>query len=104
MLIDEKLVVAMKAGDESAFSSCYQLLSPLVYSVILRICGRSAIAEEIMQDSFIQAFTNLAQLRQNTHFTPWIKRIAFHKTMTYIEKCKNEVALGDEQGKITSVQ
>ncbi len=96
MLIDEKLVLAMKEGDESAFSSCYKLLSPFVYSVILRICGRTAIAEEIMQDSFIQAFTNLSQLRQNTHFTPWIKRIAFHKTVTYIGKVKNEVAIVDE--------
>ena len=96
MVVDEHLVIAMKKGDESSFASCYKLLSPLVYSVVFRICDRASIAEEIMQDTFIQAFTNLSQLKQNTHFTPWIKRIAFHKTITHLNKVKHEVSVTDE--------
>jgi len=96
MIIDEHLVIEMKKGNEQSFSSCYKLLSPLIYSTVFRICGRSSIAEEIMQDSFIQAFTSLSQLKNNTHFTPWIKRIAFNKTMTHLNKIKNEVPATDE--------
>jgi RNA polymerase sigma factor (sigma-70 family) len=96
MIINEHLVIAMKKGDDQSFSVCYKLLSPLIYSIVFRICGRSSIAEEIMQDSFIQAFTNLSQLKKNTHFTPWIKQIAFHKTMTQLNKVKNEVSVTEE--------
>ena len=96
MIVNEHLVIAMKKGNEQSFSSCYKQLSPLIYSIVFRICGRSAIAEEIMQDSFIQAFTSLPQLKDNKHFTPWIKRIAFNKTMTHLNKIKNEVAVTDE--------
>ena len=49
-----------------------------------------------MQDSFIQAFGSLEQLREETHFTPWIKRIAFNKTMTYLRKLKDEIDITDE--------
>ena len=96
MIVNEHLVIAMKAGDEDSFSSCYQLLSSSIYSVIFRICGRASIAEEIMQDTFIQAFTSMSQLEKNTHFTGWIKRIAFHKTMTYLNKVKKEEEATDE--------
>jgi len=96
MIVDEHLVIAMKKGNNQSFSFCYKLLSPLIYSIVFRICGRSSIAEEIMQDTFIKAFTSLSQLKKNTHFTPWIKRIAFHKTVTYLNKVKNEVMATDE--------
>ena len=96
MLIDETLVVSMKAGEESAFSDCYQKLSPYVYSVILRICGRPAIAEEIMQDSFIQAFSSLDKLQKNTHFYGWIKRIAFNKTLNHLRQQKDTLEISDE--------
>jgi RNA polymerase sigma-70 factor (ECF subfamily) len=96
MIVNEDLVITMKKGNDQSFSSCYKLLSPLIYSIIFRICGRSAIAEEIMQDTFIQAFTNLSQLKDNKHFTPWIKQIAFNKTMTHLNKVKNEVSATDD--------
>ncbi|NQY64323.1 MAG: RNA polymerase sigma factor [Alteromonadaceae bacterium] len=96
MRIDETLVIAMKKGEESAFTACYQQLSSFIYSVILRICGQSAIAEEIMQESFIQVFGNLEQLEKNTHFIPWIKRIAFNKIVNHLRKDKKDVSLTDE--------
>ena len=103
MKVEDHLVIAMKEGDEQSFSYCYKLLSPLVYSVVFRICGRTAIAEEIMQDSFIQAFTNVSQLKDNKNFTPWIKRIAFNKTMTHFNKIKHEVSTTDEHLDILKV-
>jgi RNA polymerase sigma factor (sigma-70 family) len=96
MIVNEHLVIAMKEGDDQSFSSCYRLLSPLIFSIVFRICGRTSIAEEIMQDSFIQAFTNLSQLKNNAHFSPWIKRIAFNKTMTHLNKMKNEISATNE--------
>lgn len=95
MKIDKSLVNLMRKGNESAFTLCYQNLSPFIYSVAFRICGRAAIAEEITQDSFIKAFNNLEQLKKDTHFIPWIKRIAFNYTVTHLRKDK-ESALIDE--------
>jgi len=89
MIIDKTLVKLMRKGDETAFTLCYQTLSPFIYSVAFRICGRAAIAEEIMQDSFIQAFGNLKQLKKDSLFIPWIKRIAFNYTVTYLRRDKN---------------
>jgi RNA polymerase sigma-70 factor (ECF subfamily) len=96
MIIDKSIVLAMKQKDEAAFASCYQLLSSYVYSIVLRICGVAAVAEEIMQESFIQAFSSIEQLQQDTHFTPWIKRIAFNKTMAHLRQAKEQVSLTEQ--------
>lgn len=104
MKVNEKLVIAMKEGDEQSFSTCYKLLSPLIYSVVFRICCRGSIAEEIMQDTFIEAFRNILQLKENKNFTPWIKRIAFNKTMTHFNKIKNEVSVTEEHLDILKVE
>jgi len=97
MLIDSSIVVAMKQKDQAAFSSCYQQLSAYLYSIIYRICGVSAVSEEIMQDSFIQAFTKIDQLQQDSHFTGWLKRIAFNNTMTYLRHSQREVNVGEQE-------
>lgn len=95
-MIDESLVRAMKNKEQAAFGQCYQQLSSYLYSIIYRICGVSAVAEEIMQDSFIQGFTSIDQLQQDSHFVGWIKRIAFNQTMSYLRQSKREVNLGDD--------
>jgi len=95
MKIDKSLVKLMRKGDEPAFTLCYQTLSPFIYSVALRICGRAAVAEEITQDSFIKAFNSLEQLKNDTHFVPWIKRIAFNYTVTHLRKDKESTLTGE---------
>jgi len=97
MKIDKALVNLMRKGDESAFTLCYQTLSPFIYSVAFRICGRAAIAEEITQDSFIKAFNSLQQLKNDTHFIPWIKRIAFNYTVTHLRKDKESVLIDEPE-------
>jgi len=104
MVFDKAIVQAMKKGKESAFTACYQQLSPFIYSVIFRICGREAIAEEIMQDSFIQAFSSLSQLQKDSHFIPWIKRIAFNKTINHLRKDKNDLSLTEEHFELADAE
>lgn len=94
-MIDKTLVQAMKQADEAAFASCYEQLSAYIYSIVFRICGSEAIAEEIMQESFIHGFNQLAQLKNDAAFTPWLKRIAFNKTMEFLRKSAKEVTLDE---------
>ena len=102
-MIDSTLVKAMKKADEAAFASCYEQLSAYIYSIVFRICGSEAIAEEIMQESFIHGFNQLGQLKNDDAFTPWLKRIAFNKTMNHLRHSQREVTL-DEQIQDTVVE
>jgi RNA polymerase sigma-70 factor (ECF subfamily) len=53
---DRQLVERMRAGDAAALEALYDRHSPLAYSMILRIVGGAADAEEVLQEAWLQAW------------------------------------------------
>ncbi len=84
----DDLVIAMKNGEDLAFEQCYQLLSPQVYSAILRICNDHASAQDLLHDTFINAFEKIATYNEQHSFIAWLKRIAFNNTFNHIKRQK----------------
>ena len=62
-------------GDAEAISSLFQLYRPKLFVYALRIMGNTPAAQDIMQDTFISAFTHIASLRNASLFYPWLKKI-----------------------------
>ena len=48
-----------KAGDADAHEYIYKVLSKPVYTLIRRLVVRPAIAEELLQDAFVEIFLSL---------------------------------------------
>lgn len=65
-----------------------------MYNVSLRIVKDSFVAEDIMQESFITAFSKLNDLKQEETFGPWLKRIVVNNSLTYYKKQQNNTAVG----------
>ena len=84
MNFDLTLIDKMKRGEQHAFSTCYKQLSPAIYSTVLRICHCKTSAQDILQDTFIQAFNSLNTLEDNDKFVAWCKKISYHKTINWI--------------------
>jgi RNA polymerase sigma-70 factor (ECF subfamily) len=53
---DRSCIRRIQAGDSGALEELYDRHSPLLYSVAVRIVGRSAEAEEVLQDTWLQAW------------------------------------------------
>ncbi|HEX2079048.1 MAG TPA: sigma-70 family RNA polymerase sigma factor [Longimicrobium sp.] len=53
---DAALLRRMAAGDESALGALYDRWSPLVHSVVMRIAGDPDDAEELVEETFLQAW------------------------------------------------
>ena len=58
-----RLVQRALRGDEQAFATLYQLHNKLVYSVCVLMTKDAAEAEDLAQETFIQAFRNLNSFR-----------------------------------------
>ena len=84
MGFDIKLFERMKNGEQRAFSICYQRLSPTIFSTVLRICHCRTAAQDILQETFIQAFNNLDTLNNPESFIPWCKKISYNKTINWL--------------------
>ena len=73
---DVQLIHRILSGDEEAFSALVGKYQKSVHALAWRKIGDFHIAEEIAQDAFIQAYKNLATLRNPKQFAGWLYVIA----------------------------
>ena len=73
---DVQLIHRVLAGDEEAFTALVRKYQKSVHALAWRKIGDFHIAEEIAQDAFLQAYKNLATLRNPNQFAGWLYVIA----------------------------
>ncbi len=73
-------------GDASAEFELYKQYYKAMYNTALRILNDRFEAEDIMQDSFLAAFTKLNSYRGTVSFGAWLKRIVINKSLTALKK------------------
>ena len=93
----EQLVTLCKSGNQSAQLEIYNRYYKAMYNVSLRIVKNNFEAEDIMQDSFLTAFTRLESLKNIATFGPWLKRIVINNSIYHYKKTikNNEVPIDD---------
>ncbi len=57
-----------------------------MYNTALRITGNSADAEDILQESFIDAFEQLRSFEGRSTFGAWLKQIVVYKSIALLRK------------------
>ena len=94
--IDE-LLQSCKQGKQSAQLEVYNRYYKAMYNTAIRIVKDSAEAEDVMQESFLNAFTKLHTFKAEVSFGAWLKRIVINNSIYHYKKQrkKNEVALDD---------
>lgn len=72
----EEVVENAKRGDVEAFQDLYGVFGERIFNYIYRLCGSREDAEDLTQDTFIQAFRKLGTLKENKKIQSWLYRIA----------------------------
>jgi RNA polymerase sigma-70 factor (ECF subfamily) len=78
--------------DQAAQLEVYNRYYRAMYNTALRIVKDSAEAEDIMQESFLIAFTKLDTFKGEAPFGSWLKRIVVNNS---INAYKKQVRLGE---------
>jgi len=98
------LVKACKRNDRKAQFRLYELYSKAMFNTSLRIVKDRQIAEDIMQESFLSAYTAITDFREEVPFGVWLKRIVINKSLDHLrknrpifEELKEEILPVDEQ-------
>ena len=73
---DVELIQRILSGDETAFSDLVKKYQKSVHALAWRKIGDFHIAEEITQDTFLQAHKKLASLKNPNQFAGWLYVIA----------------------------
>lgn len=81
-------VIKAMDGDQEAISELYYATYPKLHAVAVSILKNDADADDIVQDSYIKAFSSLHQLDNAERFEPWLCRIVSNKCKDYLKKNK----------------
>ncbi len=73
--LDLQLVRQAKAGDKESFTQLYEQMAAELYKVALFTVGSSFDAEDVVSDTFLEAYKGIHSLRDEGSFRPWIMRI-----------------------------
>lgn len=86
--IHSELLKKCREQDKNAQLRIYELYYKAIYNTCLRIVSSTAIAEELMQDAFLSAFSKIEQYKEEVAFGAWLKKIAVNKSLDYLKKNK----------------
>lgn len=68
-----------------------------------RIVGVKEDAEDILQEAFVSAFSNIESYREEATFGAWLKRIVINKALTHLRKLRDTQPL-EEDFEVADVQ
>lgn len=107
---DDKLVEQAKNGDLDAYSELIRRYQERIYRTIYRYVKNHSDADDLAQETFLQAFKALKRFRQKAGFYTWIFRIGVNQSLNFLKKKKKEMyeheyeenLLGREQPSLSS--
>ena len=70
-----ELVMRAKEGDLAAFGEIIRRYRNLVHATAFQILKDRSLAEDIAQEAFVKAFQSLKDLRTESSFPPWLRKI-----------------------------
>ena len=89
------LVAECKQGSKKACYELYRLYSKAMLNVAYRIVGNVEEAEDVLQESFVDAFSKLKDFRQETTFGLWLKQIVVNRSINLLRKRKLDLVTMD---------
>jgi len=90
---DAVLVAAARDGDLGAFESLVRRHQAAVYRVALRMLGSEADAEDVAQETFVQAWRSLARFRGHSAFGTWLYRIVTNRALNTLAARRETASL-----------
>ena len=87
---DVQLIRRILSGDDAAFNVLVRKHQKGIHALAWRKVGDFHIAEEIVQDTFLQVYKNLAQLKNPNQFSGWMYVIASRLCLKWLQKNKNK--------------
>lgn len=83
-LEDAAAVAKARGGDQDAFRVLVERHSRSVYRLAYRMTGRAEDAEDVVQDTFVRAYKQLARFESRSNFATWLYRIGFNCAIDYL--------------------
>jgi RNA polymerase sigma-70 factor (ECF subfamily) len=92
----DELVEQVMRGDTRACRQLYDRYSRAMYNTALRITGNRADAEDVLQEAFTAAFTQIKDFAHRSSFGAWLRQITVYRSIGVLKQRKISFAALDE--------
>lgn len=94
--IHREIIELSKTGNPKAQFQLYKLYSKAMFNICVRMLNSIEEAEDLLQESFTDAFMKLNSFRYESSFGAWLKRIVINKCINAINKKKIDLVFPDQ--------
>ncbi len=91
---EQRLIRLAAAGDRASAEMMIKAHQRSLYAYLLRLSGRSDLAEDVTQEAFVRVLTNLDRFDPRFRFSTWVFTIARRLFLNFCEK-KRATPAGD---------
>ena len=84
IVISDEVLNAACAGGEAPRQAIYAAVAPATLTLIRRLVGQRALAEDIFQDTMMTFYECLPRFRREAPLGAWLRRIAVSRCLMYL--------------------
>lgn len=92
---EARIVEKIRKGDKQAFEVLFHQFYPGMCSYAESLVKKPEIAEEVVQDVFLNIWKNRLDLKINKDWKNYLYRSVFNNSMMYLRKTKKEMSLDE---------
>jgi len=97
---DDRLRIAeCQNGGQEAFENLVRENQRMIHSLCYRLTGSMEDAEDLAQETFVQAFQNLAEFRAEAKASSWLYRIAVNCCLNWRKRRQRQDQTHQEWGR-----
>jgi RNA polymerase sigma-70 factor (ECF subfamily) len=85
---DQKIITAVLAGNENAYSILVQRYQRPIFNLMYRVTSSYEDALDLAQETFIKAYEKLDTFRSGSRFFPWLYTIGFNHARNFMRRDK----------------
>ena len=90
---DGELIARLKRRDPQAMAELYDRFSKLAFSILFRIVRNTAVAEDLLQETFLKVWSRIDGFHENRgSLGPWLLTIARHRAIDYLRSTDARLA------------
>jgi RNA polymerase sigma-70 factor (ECF subfamily) len=87
-LDERKLIARSQSGDAASFTELVNRNEKKIYTLAYHLVNNREDAEDVLQETFLRAYNNLAQFRGEASFSTWLHRITTNLVISRFRKKK----------------
>ncbi len=85
-LTEQELLERLQAGDKAACVQCIDMYGTQIYRLALRLMKNEADAEDVVQETFMNAYKSIDRFEGRSGLNTWLYRIAYNAAMMRLRR------------------